>query len=499
MVAPDGAPDDTGLRLNRRFILQSGQPLDREDKTSIRSDTQTDFRKVNPARKQGIGKPRDGFVSRTINRKLSTRLFTPLLMRLSPRVTPNQVSVLSFTVAVAASLSFFLRRPVLGGTLVQLASVLDGSDGEIARLKKMQSKFGDFLDAVLDRYGDSFLLFGMSYYALTSRQNSRLFGRYWTPLAVGTSMLAISGNLMVSYTSAKSVTNFGYRYGGAWVAAGRGRDLRLLILFLGGVLAPIHPVSVFSALLAVAVQTNAIVLRRLAISRLLATTENPLIDSSVKAIIYDFDGTIADTMPFLTDLAVGLIAKSYGLSHEVALERYRSTVGRDFRSQLEVIFPNHPENAEVSEVFEDAKRQDMFDQPIFPEVIPTLTFFGDRDVKQFLCSSTRRGLVEQYARAYGIDGHFCECLGFEEDLPKGAQIASVIERHRLDPNEVVFVTDSPHDVDYVKGTGLRFVGIQRLFSEQEFQARGLGSVKDLSTLTQLWRTSEERDLLVERV
>jgi len=200
-------------------------------------------------------------------KKFSTRIFTPLILRLFDKVTANQISLLSAAVAVVAGLCFFLRLAVVGGIMIQLASILDGSDGEIARLKKMQSSFGNFLDAVLDRYADGFILFGMFYYSLTATEILNLFGPYRNLLVVGTSMLAILGNVMVSYTSARSITDFGYRYRGGWIAAGRGRDLRLFVLFVGGVLAWVHPIWVFLAILVIAILTNAITLRRLAISR----------------------------------------------------------------------------------------------------------------------------------------------------------------------------------------------------------------------------------------
>ncbi|KKM67519.1 hypothetical protein LCGC14_1470240, partial [marine sediment metagenome] len=126
----------------------------------------------------------------------------------------------------AGPLFFLLGLPIIGGIVIQLASILDGSDGEVARLKKMQSPFGNFFDAVLDRYSDGFILFGMFYYMLTASAVGNILGPSSTALVVGTSMLALLGTLMVSYTSAKSVADFGYRYGGQWTAAGRGRDLR---------------------------------------------------------------------------------------------------------------------------------------------------------------------------------------------------------------------------------------------------------------------------------
>jgi CDP-L-myo-inositol myo-inositolphosphotransferase len=140
---------------------------------------------------------------------------------------------------------------------------LDGCDGEIARLKYRQSSLGDFVDAVLDRYADGFILFGIFYYSLTEVGNREVLGIFWSPLIISTIfVLAILGNLMVSYTSAKSVVNFGYRYRGKWIGAGKGRDVRLLQLFIGGMMTYFHPIFALLATLIIAIQTNVIVLWR---------------------------------------------------------------------------------------------------------------------------------------------------------------------------------------------------------------------------------------------
>jgi hypothetical protein len=67
---------------------------------------------------------------------------------------------------------------------------------------------------------------------------------------------------MVSYTSAKSVVNFGYRYRGKWIGAGKGRDVRLLQLFIGGMMTYFNPIFALLATLIIAIQTNVIVLWR---------------------------------------------------------------------------------------------------------------------------------------------------------------------------------------------------------------------------------------------
>ncbi len=52
-----------------------------------------------------------------------------------------------------------------GGVVAQVTSIIDGCDGEIARLKRLESDFGAWSDAVLDRDADAFLLFGLLWHS----------------------------------------------------------------------------------------------------------------------------------------------------------------------------------------------------------------------------------------------------------------------------------------------------------------------------------------------
>ncbi len=476
--------------VRRLADRRKAKVVDIEGRYWIDVDTTADLKKAETLLRDSLTKPNDGFISRTINRRISTGIVTPLLLKLSRRITANQVSLLSFAVSLVASLCFFLRYPVIGGLFIQMASILDGSDGEIARLRKLQSPFGNFFDAVVDRYSDSFILFGMFYYSLTASGNSALLGPYWVPLVLVTSMLAIFGTAMVSYTSAKSVADFGYRYGGRWTAAGKGRDLRLFLLFVGGIAAWIHPVSVLVAISVVAILTNAIVLRRISISWGYWQRPHPLIGARLKAVIFDFDGTIADTMPFLSALAVNLITTNYEISEEEARGRYRETTGIDFRTQMERIFPNHPRNREVVAAFEARKLDGILDHPVFSEVVPTLMLFKSRHVARFICSSSTEEIVADYASKTNIADLIDGCFGYRPGLSKGQQIELILRQHRLDPDEVLFVSDSLMDYEFVRDKGIRFIGIRRMFEEREFQERGLCSVQDLSALIRLWDQSE---------
>jgi len=100
-----------------------------------------------------MSKPQDGFVSRFLNRPISSRI-TRLLVKFP--IHPSAFTASIFILPVAAGV-FFLRGDylsiLLGATIFQIFSVLDGCDGEIARAKNLESKFGERLDNVCDFLG----------------------------------------------------------------------------------------------------------------------------------------------------------------------------------------------------------------------------------------------------------------------------------------------------------------------------------------------------------
>ena len=204
------------------------------------------------------------------------------------------------------------------------------------------------------------------------------------------------------------------------------------------------------------------------------------------AVIFDFDGTLADTMTFLTELAVGLISKNYNLPEDEAKSKYLATTGIDFAGQLDIIFPNHPKNTEVANTFEKRKREEVYDYPVFPEVIPTLDFLRDRGIKTFICSSTKQEIISRYCKLNNIDGLLDDNFGFKPDFKKGDQIDFVLKSYDLNPDNVLFVGDSLRDADFAGDKNVWFMGLTRIFSEAQFREKGAQSVGSLTELTGLF-------------
>ena len=190
-------------------------------------DTPEDLREAERRLMRDQGrKTRDGPVSRHLNRPVS-RWLTRYLVRTS--VTPNQISLASWMLScIAAGLMALSGYPALaaGGALAQLASIIDGCDGEIARLKRSQSEFGGWFDAVLDRHADAVLLFGLMWHEFASTG---------TNLSIVLGFAAIVGSFLNSYTADKYDGLMAQTLQGASYFR-LGRDVRVFIIFLGALL-----------------------------------------------------------------------------------------------------------------------------------------------------------------------------------------------------------------------------------------------------------------------
>ena len=135
------------------------------------------------------------------------------------------MSLAAFAVALAALACFGAGQAIAAGLLIQTSSVVDGVDGDLARLQGSASRFGAVFDAVLDRYADAAIVGGMAWYAWSHPDTSGP-----APLVVG--LATLTAFLMVSYSRARfEEAGFGAVLSGAAMFASR--DVRLLLAAVG--------------------------------------------------------------------------------------------------------------------------------------------------------------------------------------------------------------------------------------------------------------------------
>ena len=92
--------------------------------------------------------------------KIADRI-TPYFMNF----TPNQVTIISGTFGIIGSLLLLYNNYyclILSAISIQLFSILDLVDGNIARIKSLQSKFGMWLDIFFDKLVDFLIILSAS-------------------------------------------------------------------------------------------------------------------------------------------------------------------------------------------------------------------------------------------------------------------------------------------------------------------------------------------------
>lgn len=208
-------------------------------------------------------KPSDRFILRFIKVYISAPISLQLV-RILPDIRPMVLTLLAACLGISGGIVYGLGWAWIGALLAALAQILDGTDGQVARLTDNVSRLGAFLDSVLDRYMDFSLLFGVLFHCL--RYSS---GVGWGEFALSSSWLivfaglAAVGSSQVSYTTARAASlNLPFRR-----PEHAGKGSRTAVIVICGFLTPIWIHFPLVALIYLAIHPNFAVIRSIMKSR----------------------------------------------------------------------------------------------------------------------------------------------------------------------------------------------------------------------------------------
>jgi len=108
-------------------------------------------------------------------------------------LNPNSLTIIGFLITVVAAL-VIPKSIRLGGILILIGGIFDALDGVVARTRGNATKFGAFLDSVLDRYSDAFLFLAIAWYLI---ERNSFTGSL---LSLGT----LVGAFLISYARARA-------------------------------------------------------------------------------------------------------------------------------------------------------------------------------------------------------------------------------------------------------------------------------------------------------
>lgn len=200
-------------------------------------------------------KPTDRFVLRWIKRYFSAPL-SLLLVRV-PGIRPWMATAAAASLGTAAGAILALGYGWQAGLVAAAAQILDGVDGQLARLAGRSSASGALLDSVLDRVADAALVLGSAAYLV----RAPLPYGWYVPAVLALAFVAVVASNLVSYSGARAA-ELGLPLPARPTLASKGT--RTTAMVLGAFATPLWPPAPLAALAYVAAHATAAVVYRTA-------------------------------------------------------------------------------------------------------------------------------------------------------------------------------------------------------------------------------------------
>ena len=188
----------------------------------------------------------------------------------------------------------------------------------------------------------------------------------------------------------------------------------------------------------------------------------------LKMLLFDFDGTLVNSMSYYADLAALLFVEHYSFPKEQAKHAYFKTSGIAFAKQLQILFPDHAANDKVAQLFEAGKVNIKKQISLYPHVVELLTLAHQMGYQIGISSSENEDNIRQFMQKQNIDWDVI--LGTRnQTFTKGkAHYSYLLENHHLAHDDILFIGDSLQDYKICAENEVAFVAYLSIFDERDF-------------------------------
>ncbi len=181
-----------------------------------------------------------------------------------------------------------------------------------------------------------------------------------------------------------------------------------------------------------------------------------------KAIIFDLDGTLLDTLPDIKD-AINQALLECGYEYSFTLKESTHLIGDGTDNLIRRALK---ENSGDMDAFSELKAhymgyykawQNLHTKP-FPGMVETLSELKKRGIKLFVATNKPDALANVIVPAHFGEGFFDRIYGIKDGdpvKPNPHQVLKILNENGFAKDEVLYVGDSVTDVNTAENAGLR--------------------------------------------
>lgn len=188
-------------------------------------------------------------------------------------------------------------------------------------------------------------------------------------------------------------------------------------------------------------------------------------------IVFDFDGTLANSMPRLTTAATLLIVNNYGIEYDNAETMYLSCIGLSFREQLEELFPRDPKNDDVAQLFKEFHHSVYKTVQLHDGVKEELSLLDYFSIPYAVCSSSPTLALQAVLKHLGVSPKWVT------GRSHGSKASQLFMYSRLGFDG--FIGDATRDGELARDHNFKFVGVEYTLPREAFRQAGLDSEPEI--------------------
>lgn len=176
----------------------------------------------------------------------------------------------------------------------------------------------------------------------------------------------------------------------------------------------------------------------------------PVISMPYRMVLWDFDGTLADSMAVSLTI-INRLAPQYRFKPITDPYSVRKMTVRKFMKEHKIGFLKLPR---VTKAFQQAMRHEIGKVQLYPGIIRVLKQTHAAGMRHAILSSNSPENIQACLQANGIAEYFEFTAGCFKLLGKARGIKRVIKQHKLTKKDVLYVGDEVRDVAAAHKAGI---------------------------------------------